>query len=385
MTEKPLRPGLSHLTLLLLMMGCGIAAVGQIYLFNPLLPDVVLRYRVSLSQASLASSVFGFFYASGFILVSVVSTRLGENRLLITGLVGAAILALATALAAPHFAIFLALRALSGLAASATVLAASVVLIERLPPRAHPVALGMMSMAFLGSAPLVQLAVSPFDTAAAMSGAAVFSLVLAIGILLTVGWRRTAEKVADNRTRPALSSVFGDRVLWLVWACAGTLLYPYVAFQAGLAVSQFTPQPDLALLRLALLPGLAMTFASPALVARFGHARSAAIGFAIIALAMIGAATQTPIGLLMGALLLTSGVATATPALLGIVIIRTTAQDRAPALAIYSLVLFMGASVAPLVAQSFAPSHFPVLCGLLVLLTLVAGLVVAIWGRQPPP
>ncbi|MDI4654987.1 MFS transporter [Xanthobacter autotrophicus] len=348
---------LRHIGLMTLLMACGFLIVGQLYVTIPFVGDITSRFGVSSGSAALAGSAFGFAYAAGFLVFGPLSDRYGRRRVLGFGLIATA---LATALVGvvPGFAWMLFARAVQGFAASTFPPTALSLVAETLPPEQRPLGVSLMSFAFLGAAPL-----APFLAAQSGAGLATIMLDLApLYLLGAVGLVLAARSGVTNQSAPSgtpgggVASLLRDPGILAAWGAATTVLFGFVCFHAGAqALGPASIGADLQTLRLVGLPPLALTFAAAPLTRRHGAPFTALVGLLLAALALGFAAAGTPMVLIVASVLVSAGVALAVPGLIAMVAGRASNTNRGLALAVYSFTLFLGASIAPPVAQVLAP------------------------------
>lgn len=354
-------------------MACGFLIVGQIYLVIPLIEEIAARFDVSAARAGLVGTAFGLAYAAGFLLFGPLSDRLGRRQVIVLGLIATGLSTLLVAVA-QDFGLLLAARAVQGVAASTFPPAALSLVAEDLPPRQRAFGISLLSFAFLGAAPLAQVlsAQVPGGLPVIMLGLAPLYLLGAAGIHLTARAASPAGPGAGGAgAAERTGSLFRDPAILAAWAAAGTVLFGFVTFHAGAQALGPARPLDLQLLRLVGLPTLLLTFAATPLTRRYGPSVTARLGLGLAALALGVAATGVPVLVTAASVLLSAGVALAVPGLIATVASRAGDADRGLALAVYSFLLFLGASVAPPVAQALmqtgAPAGWLLPAGLLAL------------------
>ncbi|MFE3839223.1 MFS transporter [Pseudogemmobacter sonorensis] len=344
---------LRHAGLLGFVMASGFLIVGQIYMVIPLIEDIAARFDVSPANAGFVGTAFGFAYAAGFLVFGPLSDRFGRRRVIVLGLIATALATLLVAFA-QNFGLLLAARAVQGFAASTFPPAALSLVAEDLPPRQRAFGISLMSFAFLGAAPLSQFLAAQVSGGlpAIMLWLAPLYLFGAAGMFFTA---RSVSSVAssegagtEQRTRPLLH----DPGIIAAWAAAGTVLFGFVSFHAGAQALGVVRNFDLQVLRLVGLPTLLLTFAATPLTRRHGAPVTARIGLGLAALALGIAATGVSALVTTASVLLSAGVALAVPGLIATVAGRASDGNRGLALAIYSFLLFFGASIAPPVAHA---------------------------------
>ena len=362
---------LKNTRLLLLLMLGAVLVVGQLYVTLPLTPALASRWQITNGQAAWVGSAFGFAYAAGFLLLGRLSDRVGRRAVLLFSLLATAVASVLVAVSM-HFGMLLAARALQGLVAAAFPPAALALVAEALPPARRPLGISLMSFAFLAAAPLAQFLAAQF----AGLGLPAIMLVLAAAYgLLALGLHRllpagtTLVKHAAAAT--AAVRMWRQTHLMGAWLAAVTVLFAFVIFHAG-AQTVGVSTGDLQALRLAGLPPLLLSIAAARLVSRIGTVATARAGLVLAATGLALGLAGTFGWLLMASVLLSAGMALAVPGLIGTVANRATPDIRAQAIALYTFSLFVGASVAPPVAQALAPLGWNAL-----LLTPIAALLCA--------
>ncbi|MBP6685719.1 MAG: MFS transporter, partial [Leucobacter sp.] len=160
------------------------------------------------------------------------------------------------------------------------------------------------------------------------------------------GLARRFARLAQVASRPT--------VLLLAFAHV-TLLLSLVAMYTALGphLGRFGLDPShVVLLRLVGLPGMFASLLTGRLAKRIGLAGVARAGFALAAVGLALEATlaQSLLGVALASLVFVTGVALAVPAMIGL-FGESAAPNRASGMALNGFVLFVGASVGPIVAQ----------------------------------
>lgn len=335
------------------VMVSGFFVVSQIYAVLPLMPDIAADYNVTSIQASLISTAFGIAYACGILFFGPLADKVDRMTLLLLGLVVLAGATIVAAFSTSYWSLFGA-RVAQGVAAAsfpATALALVSVMVRR---EQQPFAISMMGFAFLTAAPLSPLivAASGFSLSALMAWMALFYLVCAASIYAS-GYLKSQDVESIKVSAILSESEKVDRHMPPVGTLTivpGTVLLCLVTFHS---LCQMLAEHDTSIdpqfLRLVGIPPLLFCFLAPAITKRFGPAVTAFCGLVIASFGM--ALGGAGINLAFASVAVSAGVALAVPGLIAAVSFWSGEAVRARALAIYTFFLFVGASVAPVLAS----------------------------------
>ncbi len=380
----------------LLLVACALAVVSLLYVPLPILAQLARRLGVAPAVAAGAVSTFGLAYALGFMVFGPLSDRLGRRRVMAWGLSVLAVVSAGVGWAdsAP---LLMAGRALQGFAAAAFPPVAIAYLAERGTLRQRTWGVAWISTAFLSAGLLGQI----YGSAVAgrwSLGAAMLPLALVYACTAGVLFL-TREDARPAASRPSwlaayrpMGRLLADARLRRVYVPAALLLMCFVAFYlaldahvaAALRAHGITPLMARAVALPAFLAPLAVALALP----RIGAQRMAAagLGMAAAGLALCAWAGPTHLhGLLAASVLFVAGVGLSVPSLIAQVTSLADAPVRGLAVAIYTFVLFVGASCGPWLAQGTA--HWPLARTLSLLAALLgaAALYVATGRRTVAP
>jgi len=360
--------------------------LSQLYLAIPLAPIVgeVLGRGGSATAAALGTT-YALAYGLGFLIFGPLSDRYGRKPILVPGM---AVLAVVTAglAAAPSLSVLAVLRTVQGFVAASFSTVALAYIGEALPPRWRSTGIGAMSTAFLSAGILGQVYAQA--VADALSHRWVFGLAapalalaaLAMAMIL-IEPPRSVDQTSMRQTYRTLRALAVRRDLALVNAGSFPVLLSFVGMYAALGPllqTQFKlDHTSVLLVRLAGLPAMLLAPFAGWLVGRFGATRVAMVGFLLAAAGLVAEAISVSVlwALTAASVIFVLGVATIVPSLISLVGSRGRAS-RAGALAINGLVVFVGASCGPLVAQ--LPISFAALMLILAVLLMIASGLVAI-------
>ena len=153
-----------------------------------------------------------------------------------------------------------------------------------------------------------------------------------------------------------------------------TLLLSFVALYTGIGQhleSLDVPASDIILIRLAALPAMFVSLGVGALAKRFGIVRVAQTGFTLAAVGMLGEVvlSGTLPGLIAASIVYVAGVALAVPSMINLYG-ETAAPSRGSGMAINGFILFIGASIGPIVGGAI--TNLSTLAIVLVALLVIA-------------
>jgi|GEM_PF-250619 len=393
--HSPAVPSAPPLALRLLLMLCALAVVAQLYVPLPILPHLAQSLNISPGVAAGVVSAFGFAYAAGFLLFGPLSDRLGRRRVMVGGLVALALISAAIGWSdsAP---LLLAGRVLQGFVAAAFPPVVIAYLAERGTVRERTWSIAGVSTAFLCAGLLGQV----YGGAVAGRwglGTAMLPLALVyVGTALALHWyaddRRSVAAPTSLTSffsgyRP-LGSLLGSAPLRRVYVPALLLLMSFVAFYLALdahAAALRTHGISPLLARAIALPGFFAPLAVAAVMPRLGAQRMVVVGLSVACVGLVLCAVASAGGhvslLLAASVVFVAGIGVAVPSLITRVAALVPAPVRRLAVALYTFVLFVGASLGPWLAHRTAQWSLPATLALLAAL-LGAALVYIATGRS---
>ena len=349
----------------LLLILCALTVVSQLYLPLPILPQLARHLNAPPAVAAGVISAFGLAYAAGFLVFGPLSDRLGRRRVMAWGLFALALISavIAWTSSAP---LLMAGRALQGFAAAAFPPVVITYLAERGTARQRTWGVAWVSTAFLSAGLLGQIYGS---TVAGRWGLGLAMLPLALVYVGTASALFMTPADAPPSSMPpstqrggrALARLLSNAQLRRVYLPALLLLMCFVTFylavdaHAGAALRTHGISP--LLVRAVALPAFLTSLAAAMLMPRLGAQRMVAIGLstATIGLALCAWAGEGHLyGLLAASVLFVAGIGTSVPGLIARAAGLADAPVRGLAVALYTFVLFVGASLGPWLAQSTA-------------------------------
>lgn len=377
-------PSINVPVVVTLLSVCGLLVVSQLYLFIPLVGLISQVFEVSVVSASWIGSAFGFAYALGFLVFGPLSDRYSRKKILLLGLGVLAAITFAVG-ASPSLTALIQLRAVQGFVAAIFAPTALAYLGENLPTSVRPIGIACMSTGFLLAGIVGQIyadAVSGiygwrwvFWLLAIAYAIAAFSIAIqlphGVSQKLNTNALSVYQKMLELLTRPALLSVY---------MATFVLLLSFVAMYSGLGAyleNQYSvDQNDLFLIRLAGIPGMLFSPMFGKFIQKWGSRTVVSRGLLLAAtgLALESFVNQLPI-IVFASGVFVAGISATVPALISLVS-SLAADARGAAVALYSFILFIGASFGPLLDTVLRPAGFKALCVVLMFSLLMAAAVV---------
>jgi predicted MFS family arabinose efflux permease len=364
--------------------------VGQLYVVIPLLGEFIARWGAGSAEAAWMVTAFGLAYATGFLFSGPAADRFGRRRVLLAGLVAAAVATAAVGLAG-SLTTGLVLRAIQGFASAFFAPAALAYVAERIAPTRRPIALTTMTSAFISSAIIAQaLATVLLPTLGWQSpffGGALG--VLGLAAILWFVLEPDPARDGGPRVNPlgAMGRMLRRRDTLLLYLATATVLSGFVAIYTGLETvgpGGLADDPAAMLaLRASALPAF---LAAPWIAGRLrGYTPATRVvgALAVAAASALAAAAAAGIGVVAVAvclLVFVGGIALAAPGLIEAVG-SAAGPARAAATALYTFTLFVGASLGPQLAAAVDGAGFTGVC-LASGTVLAAGALIALAARN---
>ncbi|MDI3339551.1 MAG: MFS transporter [Sphaerobacter sp.] len=301
-----------------------------VVIISPLVVDIAATFGVSVSTAAQLRTASALVSAIVAPFVGVVSERLGRQPLLVVGLVGVGLAALASALA-PTFPLLLLAQAVGGLGVAALLSMGYAAVGDYFAPERRAWAIGMVTigqpLAWVVGLPLIGLLADVFSWRASFLGVPLAFSLVGLGFALRLPrpqWALARTQGAQGgslrgllRDRSAVSWVIGELTAYTGWAGTLTFLGAFYISHYGLSAGLASP----------LLALTALGFVAGSLLAhRLGRGRrlptvvlSAAAVSAALLLVALGRPTALPVTVtLLTGFGLSQGVRGATSSALGL-------------------------------------------------------------------
>lgn len=342
-----------------------VVGVGQTYTVIPLMPAIARDFGVATSSVAWLATGFSLSFAVGFLFAGPAADRYGPRRVILVGLLCAALSTLLVTFA-ESLATAVAFRCVQGLTVAALAPTGFAYVADHVEPRRRPAALGALSSAGLAAAVVMQVAAQAL---APVGWRAIFfatsTILLLLLTVVPVGLRAdTPNRASAMRTAlirlPRL--LLRPRLLAL-YAATSTLLGSFVIIYTTIEIAGPRAVADsptaLLLLRASSLPAVvAAPFVSGA-VTRFNPRAKALTALVLAAVTAAAASLAGDRVVLLGLALMVyvAGIAIAAPSL--VELIHAAAPDAVgAATALYSTSLFIGASIGPQIATAMTTAGF---------------------------
>ena len=330
----------------------------QLYSAIPLIGSVSTDLGGNATFA--LSTSFSLCYALGFLIWGPIADHYGRRACLLTGMALLTVATLSCAVPTSLGALAVA-RCIQGITAASFAPIALAYLSDSTPPAWRGTAIGAMSTAFLVAGIFGQV------TAQAITerwgwhwvfGASALILFICAGAIAVLMRDRTTRapysSLIDQFTR--VGALLTTPTILLLCSAHVTLLLVFVAMYTALGPHLVTlghSPSDILILRLVGLPGMFAALAVGKLSQRFSTITLARTGFLLGAVGLILEACMhtSTTGIGAASLVCVTGVAVAVATMITL-FGQVAAPNRATGMAINGLVLFLGASIGPLLGAA---------------------------------
>jgi len=360
----------------------GLFVVAQLYIPIPLVTHFAQIFLISNTQAVWIGSAFGFSYACGFLVFGPLSDKFGRRKLLIPGLFMLAITSILVGFT-ESFSQMIFLRVIQGFAAATFAPSALAYIGEQLPIENRSTGVAFISTGFMLAGIIGQIFASQvylllnWHWIFWITG--FFYALLGLSIALYLD-----EQKDENKSTLSLFSFYHailkhlkNTTLLKAYLCTLTLLFAFVAMYTGFSpylIQKFDfNSADMFLVRLAGVPGMLLGPFTGRFIKKYGSDKVLIVGFSLAILGIFVEGVSSEISITIAAsTCFVAGIAISAPALIAIV--STVAEkNKGAAISLYTFILFIGASLGSIFANSISTHGFMVLC-----LTIMCVLIISI-------
>ena len=372
----------------------GFCTFALLYSVQPLMPVFAREFSLSPANAALALSVTTLTMAPALVVAGSASEVFGRKRVMVISLAAAALASLAAA-SAKEWTVFLALRALTGLALSGLPAVAMAYLVDEIEGPALGLAMGLYiagsTLGGMAGRLIVSVLVDRYDWRFAVASLAVEGLLGALLFLIALPRERRPGDAPDlARLLQMLSSHFADPGLRLLFAegflvmGAFVCTYNYTGFRLAAPPFSFS-QTTIGLVFVLYLLGAVSSTVMGELAGRIGRRRVLWIAAATMLVGVLATLPNWLPAILFGVALITWGFFAAHSIASSWVGLRTN-EGRAQAAALYLFFYYLGSSLAGWVGGAFySRSGWPGVAVFLVAMAVAAVAVAMRLASVPPP
>ncbi|WP_225726193.1 MULTISPECIES: MFS transporter [unclassified Nocardia] len=362
-------------------------ATGQMYVPIPLFSAMKADWNVGSGVMTWIISAFAFGYAGGFVLFGPLSDRYGHRRVLMTGMLVAAVVTLLTGLAfsAP---LAVALRVVQGLVVGSIPPAIMAYVATRIAPAHRAVVTMSVATSFLAATVIAQIVsqtvVATFPWRTVFIGSAIVFAALALAqraVMLDDEPTGTDKPLLHSYA--AIPAVLRIRALLPMLAAGALSMSVMVGVYTGIELTGLVKSSgELLTLRAGALPVMVALPLLAVPLSRLTKPAQIVLGVLVAAAAMVVATFEgTHLGVLTVLLaVMVGGLGTIGPAVLQSAG-ELGGESRAAATSVAMFSFYVGATLGPIVAAAAAPHGFSILAWTLALL-LVAAFALTLVGMR---
>lgn len=361
--KKIYKNTLDFLTIFILALG-GLFVVGQLYLPLPLLGKLQNHYENIHYSQTLLVSAFGIAYAFGFLVFGTLADQIGKKKVMVFGLIFLTLCTIYIGFEQNPNLVLIA-RVLQGFLAASFPPVALAYISSNIQTKFIGLAISAMAFAFLSAVALAQVFVillSANNLQIPEQIIAVFYIFLLVSLVVLL--QKDSSKNKFNLAKflimfKNLPSLFFDKKLFKLYLISSTILFIFVGFYLVLMNLLNTQTSNISSLSLRLwtLPFFLAGFFSNRLIAFFKYTNALKIVLSLSLIALLLAIVSFYIqvfNLMFIALcILSSAMALLVPILITCVAINAQNEQKTSAVALYTFVLFCGASLSPPVFDFF--------------------------------
>ncbi|WP_141432272.1 MFS transporter [Bacillus sp. 03113] len=364
---------------------CGLVVVSSLYLTIPLISIFSNEFNVSVATAAWTSSAFSLFYGVSSLIYGPLSDRYGRKQIILLGLIMLTVVSPILGFF-DNLSALIILRSIQGIAAATFAPAAIAYVVEKFPVNKRVTAIGFISSGFL-MAGIVGQVFSSLVTQL-FSWQSVFYWIGAIYLVTAVLVSFFIPKGdIQNKSGNLLSSfkqigsIIEKRTLSLCYLITVTLLLVFVGMYTALGSflgDQFglSSQQILSIRSVGIFGMLLSPFVGK-LVVKFGiyYVLRGGLILAVLGLSLLGISSSLPILIIMS-IVFVSGISITVPSLISLVG-QIGGKAAGISVSLYTFILFIGATLGPIVAITLLKSSSYLLTFEILALLLGIGLIIS--------
>lgn len=386
---KHVEPNYNLITFLLFW--CALIVVSSVYVTTPLIGVFAKEFQVTQTTAAWTGSIFSLFYAVGFLVMGPLADRYGRKQMIVFGLGVLSLVTFAVGFM-NHLLWLIILRGLQGFVSAAFAPAALAYVFDVYPKRKLVTTIGFTSFGFLTAGIFGQVVAGFIDQTfdwhfvfILFGGLYLVSLPAVAKILPITKSEKTPINMAYHIRQ--VKKIFAQKNFRLCYVITIMLLLTFIGMYTVLGdylknAPFYLGDREILYVRAAGLAGMILSPFTGFLAKKLGLLVVLRVGLAVSVggLVMLGADTNLPIIICMSVVYV-AGISLTFPAIMTL-IGEWSGNNRAIAASIYTFILFIGASLGPIVASGLMQMGSFFITFIVLALLLSAGLVASFFIRS---
>lgn len=360
-TEIEIVPEERYSLITTILFWCGLVVVSSLYITIPMVSIFANKFSTTLNEAVWTSSAFSFSYAIGFLFFGPLSDHYGRKQIMLFGMVILCLVSPVIGLVSSLSSLVV-LRAIQGIAAATFAPAALAYIVDMYPIQKRVTAVGFVSTGFLMAGIVGQVLSSLISQTLGwpyvfyLLGAIYFFSAILLGSFIPkAGLQQKSNSILTPFQQ--MGKVFFKRSLFFCYITTITLLLSFVGMYTVLG--NFLSKTPFELnnngilwVRAVGIIGMLLSPFAGRLVARFDFKRVLRGGLilAVVGLGILGISTNLPFLILMS-IVFVAGISISVPTLISL-IGYLGGSARGAAVTLYTFILFIGATLGPIIALS---------------------------------
>jgi MFS transporter, YNFM family, putative membrane transport protein len=370
----------------------GLVVVSSLYITIPLVSVFADIFEVTSAQAAWTSSAFSFCYAIGFLFFGPLSDLYGSKLIILIGL---GVLTIVTPIIGlfDNLSWLIALRGIQGVAAATFAPAALSYAVEMFPAEKRVTTIGFVSTGFLMAAIVGQVISSlvsqilSWNYVFYLLGVIYLITALLIALFIPIG-EGQQERTTILTSFKQMREVFAQKSLLLCYVVTVTLLFSMVGMYSALGTYLSGPAfgldgKSILYIRSAGIIGMLLSPFAGRLVTKFGiqNVLRGGLSLAVVGLAILGVSSNLFFLILMSVIFV-AGISITVPTLISLVG-QFGGTAKGVSVALYTFILFIGASLGPIAAVSLLKTGSYLLTFEVLALLLGIGLAISFLISNP--
>lgn len=342
-----------------ILVWCGLVVVSCLYITIPMVSIFSSTFGATQSEASWTTSAFSFAYAVGFLLFAPLSEKYGQKQMMLAGLIALSVVSpiLGVVNSLPFLVI---LRAVQGLAASTFAPAVLAYVVEMFPVEKRVTTIGFVSTGFLMAGIVGQVFSSLVSQNLGWSSVFYFLggfYLLSAALLAGFVPKGEVQHKKVNVLAPfkQMGTLLFKKTLLFCYFITITLLLSFVGMYTALG-DYLSQHPfglnsnQILIVRVTGIIGMLLSPFAGQLVSKFGMRKvlQGGLVLATVGIALIGVSSDLPFLTFM-TVIFVAGISITVPTLISL-IGNLAGEFRGIAVTLYTFILFIGATLGPIVA-----------------------------------